>query len=63
MGQRGQLDRVPVAHSSAITTLDWCNEGGVQSSAQALDSPGKGHGWIVSGGLDRCVKVSPFYDT
>lgn len=48
MGPKGQLDRLPVAHTGPILTLDWCApEGG---------GPGAG-GWIASGSLDRTVKV------
>jgi hypothetical protein len=48
MGPKGQLDRIPVAHTGPILTLDWCApEGG---------PPGAG-GWIASGSLDRTVKV------
>ncbi|KAI9508833.1 hypothetical protein F5148DRAFT_1192288 [Russula earlei] len=48
MGSKGQLDRLPVAHTGPILTLDWCApDGGV---------PGAG-GWIASGSLDRTVKV------
>jgi len=48
MGSKGQLDRLPVAHSGPILALDWCApDGGV---------PGAG-GWIASGSLDRTVKV------
>ncbi|KAF8212133.1 hypothetical protein K438DRAFT_1806025 [Mycena galopus ATCC 62051] len=51
MGQRGLLDRLPVAHTASVTSLDW----------RLLDSsdPGNtgGLGWIVSAGLDRCVKI------
>jgi WD repeat-containing protein 24 len=47
-GSKGQLDRLPVAHTGPILTFDWCApEGGV---------PGAG-GWIASGSLDRTVKV------
>ena len=56
MAQRGQLDRVPVAHTAPVTALDWrplesgSSLGGVEPNATGL-------GWIVSGGLDRTVKV------
>ena len=57
MGQRGQLDRLPVAHTGAILALDWCstwvtNKGADNVPAQMERS------WIVSGGLDHTVKVS-----
>ncbi|EAU84127.2 hypothetical protein CC1G_08668 [Coprinopsis cinerea okayama7 len=60
MGQRGQLDRLAVAHSAPITTLDW--RGSTSNTAGAggsgpQDNSSNGLGWLVSGGLDRCVKV------
>jgi len=65
MGQRGQLDKLPVAHSASVTTLDWCSTGGVGSQNSVsmgvggqVEMTGNSHGWLVSGGLDRCVKVS-----
>lgn len=67
MGQRGQLDKLPVAHSASVTTLDWCSAGGVGSQSSVsigvggqAEVTGNSHGWLVSGGLDRCVKVSEF---
>jgi len=64
MGQRGQLDRLSVAHTASVTSLDWCNSPGATthigtpvSGAGAGEGAGNGLGWIVSGGLDRCVKV------
>lgn len=54
MGQRGQLDRLLVAHSAAVTSLDWCSTSSNHSSG---DMAAGGLGWIVSGGLDHCVKV------
>lgn len=60
MGQRGQLDKLPVAHSSSVTTLDWYSGSGVAGSigvSGPVDTAGNGLGWLVSGGLDRCVKV------
>lgn len=63
MGQRGQVDRLPVAHTASVTALDWCSAGGVNSyktsGIPVQGDPGAtGLGWLVSGGLDRCVKVS-----
>lgn len=55
MGQRGQLDRLPVAHTASVTALDWCNPG---SSTFSGPDGVIGLGWIVSGGLDRTVKVT-----
>ncbi|KAJ6502455.1 hypothetical protein C8R45DRAFT_1070888 [Mycena sanguinolenta] len=51
MGQRGLLDRLPVAHTASVTSLDW--------RMSDSDDPGNtgGLGWIVSAGLDRCVKI------
>lgn len=64
MGQRGQLDRLHVAHTASVTTLDWCPVGGISLSASPATVPTReessnGLGWIVSGGLDRTVKVCP----
>jgi hypothetical protein len=55
MGQRGLLDRLPVAHTASVTSLDWRlpDEAGTNEGTGGL-------GWIVSAGLDRCVKVSCF---
>jgi hypothetical protein len=59
MGQRGQLDKLPVAHTASVTSLDWYSAGRAQGS---VGIPGQseniGLGWLVSGGFDRCVKVS-----
>ncbi|KAJ7594255.1 hypothetical protein C8J56DRAFT_926294 [Mycena floridula] len=55
MGQRGQLDRVPLAHTASVTALDWCNPSGASFSPESESTPGLG--WIVSGGLDRAVKI------
>ncbi|KAK0449993.1 hypothetical protein EV421DRAFT_1704652 [Armillaria borealis] len=62
MGQRGQLDRIPVAHTAPVTALDWCHTPsnampGAPTMAPGGDITNGGLGWIVSGGLDRCVKV------
>ncbi|KAI0644296.1 hypothetical protein C8Q79DRAFT_139375 [Trametes meyenii] len=87
MGQRGQLDRIPVAHGGPILSLDWVPPtstsptllstnrptisstwyGGaieemlpsipVASGNAAPDGDSAGPGWIISGGMDRCVKV------
>ncbi|KAF9546510.1 WD40 repeat-like protein [Agrocybe pediades] len=56
MGQRGLLDRLPVAHTASVTALDWCSANVVHSQGGGQADAG-GLGWIVSGGLDRCVKV------
>ncbi|KDQ51501.1 hypothetical protein JAAARDRAFT_210996 [Jaapia argillacea MUCL 33604] len=61
-GQRGQLDRLPVAHSAPILALDWCIPSvsalvAMGSGSGEGERLGEGEGWIVSGGLDRCVKV------
>lgn len=55
MGQRGQLDRLPVAHAGSVTSLDWCPPSG--DGAAVGDMPNGGLGWIVSGSMDRSVKV------
>ncbi|KAJ4476615.1 hypothetical protein J3R30DRAFT_310066 [Lentinula aciculospora] len=59
MGQRGSLDRIMVAHSASVTSLDWCSTSTAisASGAPTSETSGNGYGWIVSGGLDRCVKV------
>ena len=61
MGQRGQLDKLPVAHTASVTSLDWFPAGRAQGSG-TIAVPGQseniGLGWLVSGGFDRCVKVS-----
>ncbi|KAG6810839.1 hypothetical protein H0H92_010103, partial [Tricholoma furcatifolium] len=61
MGQRGLLDRLPVAHTSSITSLDWCTRTATSttttSSTTGADQGNNGMGWLVSGGLDRSVKV------
>ncbi|KIJ61068.1 hypothetical protein HYDPIDRAFT_97184 [Hydnomerulius pinastri MD-312] len=56
MGQRGQLDRLPVAHTSAILALDWCSTTGASGATDDLGSP-MDRSFIVSGGLDHTVKV------
>ncbi|EKM74807.1 hypothetical protein AGABI1DRAFT_132849 [Agaricus bisporus var. burnettii JB137-S8] len=64
MGQRGLLDRLPVAHMAPITSLDWYSGGEVTSHAISISSPqpsddytGNTLGWVASAGWDRCVKV------
>jgi len=54
MGQRGQLDRIPVAHAGPILSLDWYNP---RSEIDGLPSVSS-QMWVATGGLDRCVKVS-----
>ncbi|KAJ7046897.1 hypothetical protein C8F04DRAFT_938106 [Mycena alexandri] len=54
MGQRGLLDRLPVAHTASVTSLDWHLPDGSENEATC------GLGWVVSAGLDRCVKVYCF---
>jgi hypothetical protein len=63
------MDRLPVAHSGPILTLDWSNAAsstrsrGQDGIADHHDSNMGGRdgsaagGWIVSGGMDRTVKV------
>ena len=63
------MDRLPVAHSGPILTLDWSNaaaSAGSQRRDSVSDdgnlivnggSSAPSGGWIVSGGLDRTVKV------
>ncbi|KAG2139627.1 uncharacterized protein EDB93DRAFT_1298463, partial [Suillus bovinus] len=57
MGQRGQLDRLPVAHAGPILALDWCSTPG---SNNVGDTTGTDRSWIVSGGLDHTVKARFF---
>lgn len=64
MGQRGLLDRLPVAHTASVTSLDWSNQmsrhlagQSVAQTGGAMEGPENGLGWLVSGGLDRHVKV------
>jgi hypothetical protein len=72
-GQRGQIERIPVAHAGAILALDWYSvlgptPGGrrpASGSGGTADGDGKGGdkelvggtGWIASAGMDRTVKV------
>ncbi|KAJ7343384.1 hypothetical protein DFH08DRAFT_225357 [Mycena albidolilacea] len=53
MGQRGLLDRLPVAHTASVTSLDWR----LPESYEPGNEGTGGLGWIVSAGLDRCVKI------
>ncbi|KAF7338217.1 WD-REPEATS-REGION domain-containing protein [Mycena venus] len=53
MGQRGLLDRLPVAHTASVTSLDWRLPDGTEPGNEGTG----GLGWIVSAGLDRCVKI------
>nr|GAT53244.1 predicted protein [Mycena chlorophos] len=54
MGQRGLLDRLLVAHTASVTSLDWYLPEG--NEAHSTDNA-TNLGWIVSSGLDRTVKV------
>ncbi|GLB41390.1 putative WD40 repeats [Lyophyllum shimeji] len=44
MGQRGRVDRLPVAHVASVTTLDWCNRpfpgNGNQNTVSPIDAAG-----------------------
>lgn len=53
MGQRGQLDRIPVAHAGPILSADWYNP---QPGIDGLPSVSS-EMWVATGGLDRRVKV------
>jgi hypothetical protein len=61
MGQRGQLDRLPVAHTGPILALDWCTPSGASSSStlsqeSAITANGSSRNSIVvnwDGGRDR----------
>ncbi|KAI5115697.1 hypothetical protein M0805_002561 [Coniferiporia weirii] len=48
MGQKGQLERVPLAHTGPILSLDWRDPQGVTGD------------WLASAGYDRTVKVWDF---
>ena len=67
---KGQLDRIPVAHSGPVLSLDWCagssesvsQKAGLTrqdsiSSDSGSSSLSSSMGWIASGGMDRTVKV------
>lgn len=56
-GQRGQLDRLPVAHAGPILALDWCSTPGANNTSDVV---GADRSWIVSGGLDHTVKACWF---
>ncbi|KAI9462992.1 hypothetical protein HD554DRAFT_2206502 [Boletus coccyginus] len=56
MGQRGQLDRLPVAHTGPILALDWCSTSVTSKGADNVPTQME-RSWIVSGGLDHTVKV------
>ncbi|KAG8214830.1 hypothetical protein J3R82DRAFT_9979 [Butyriboletus roseoflavus] len=56
MGQRGQLDRLPMAHTSPILALDWCSTSVTSKGADNVPTQME-QSWIVSGGLDHTVKV------
>lgn len=56
MGQRGQLDRLPVAHTGAILSLDWCCTAGSTGPSDD-ESSSIVKSWIVSGSLDHTVKI------
>lgn len=60
MGQRGQLDRLPVAHTGPILALDWCTTWVANKGADSVPTQME-RSWIVSGGLDHTVKVCRFY--
>ncbi|VDB85195.1 unnamed protein product [Peniophora sp. CBMAI 1063] len=72
MGHKGQLDRITVAHSGAVLSLDWCSSSSSsdgpshqglqrQDTLTSTDLGGtnnaSGTGWIASAGMDRTVKV------
>jgi len=62
MGQRGQLDRLPVAHTGPILALDWCSTSVTSKGTDNVPTQME-RSWIVSGGLDHTVKVRRFYLT
>jgi WD repeat-containing protein 24 len=53
MGQRGQLDRLPVAHAGPILALNWFIGSSDREKLPSVST----EGWVATGGLDRCVKV------
>jgi hypothetical protein len=53
MGQRGQLDRLPVAHAGPILTLNWFIGSSDREKLPSVST----EGWVATGGSDRCVKV------
>lgn len=59
MGQRGQLDRLPMAHTGSILSLDWCSTSVTRKGADNVPTQME-QSWIVSGGLDHTVKVCRF---
>lgn len=56
MGQRGQLDRLSVAHTASILSLDWCSIAGANGAGDENNTT-LDRSWIVSGSLDHTVKV------
>lgn len=60
MGQRGQLDRLPMAHTCPILALDWYSTSVTSKGADNVSTQME-QSWIVSGGLDHTVKVCRFY--
>ncbi|KAG6378014.1 hypothetical protein JVT61DRAFT_13692 [Boletus reticuloceps] len=56
MAQQGQLDRLPMAHTGPILTLDWCSTSVVSKGTDNITTQME-QSWIVSGGLDHTVKV------
>ena len=47
MGQKGIVERVPLAHTGHIMSFDWSSEGT--------------SGWLASAGQDRTVKVTKLF--
>lgn len=60
MGQRGQLDRLPMAHTGAILALDWCSTSVTSKGVDNIPTHTE-RSWILSGGLDHTVKVCLVY--
>lgn len=59
MGARGQLDRILLAHTASVTSLDWCSAT-LSTTAQLSGTPeatGNSLGWLASSSLDRTVLV------
>lgn len=51
MGQRGQLDRIPVAHAGFIISLDWAPPPTSIPKSEAVPQS-SGNAWIRTGLLD-----------
>ncbi|KAH8825127.1 hypothetical protein DL96DRAFT_1670347 [Flagelloscypha sp. PMI_526] len=59
MGAKGQLDRILLAHTSSVTSLDWCSDSTstVTQLSSSPESTGNSLGWLASSSLDRSVLI------